>query len=116
MFDYYLNVAGSEWIIIIFVALVLILGTNKLPEAARKLGRASSEYKKARDEVQNQMKDFSTQNVQVSGPVQNEREKLEMIAKSLGISFTGKTTVELREMISSKIGKSIEPKSEPEKK
>ena len=76
MIDFSLNVAGSEWIIIIFVALVLILGTNKLPEAAKKLGRASAEYKKARDEVQNQMKDFSTQNVQVSGPVQNEREKL----------------------------------------
>ncbi|RDJ32522.1 MAG: translocase [Crenarchaeota archaeon] len=115
MIDFSLNVAGSEWIIIIFVALVLILGTNKLPEAAKKLGRASAEYKKARDEVQNQMKDFSTQNVQVSGPVQNEREKLEMIAKSLGINFAGKTTDELREIISSKIGKPIEPKKETEK-
>ena len=46
MIDYSLNVAGSEWIIIIFVALVLILGTGKLPGAARKLGKAVNEYNK----------------------------------------------------------------------
>ena len=34
-----LNIIGGEWVIIIFVALVLILGTNKLPEAAKKMGK-----------------------------------------------------------------------------
>ena len=58
MLDYALNIVGSEWIIIIFVALVLILGTNKLPEAAKKLGKAVNEYNKAKDGIQNQMKDF----------------------------------------------------------
>ncbi|MGI0057081.1 MAG: translocase, partial [Nitrosarchaeum sp.] len=33
MFDYSLDILGNEWIIIIFVALVLILGTNQLPNA-----------------------------------------------------------------------------------
>lgn len=56
MLDYSLNVAGSEWIIIIFVALVLILGTNKLPEAAKKLGKAVNEYNKAKDGVQKDRK------------------------------------------------------------
>ena len=41
MIDYSLNVAGSEWIIIIFVALVLILGTGKLPGAAKKARKSS---------------------------------------------------------------------------
>jgi len=36
MLDYSLNIAGSEWMIIIFVAIVLILGTGKLPGAAKK--------------------------------------------------------------------------------
>ena len=35
-----LNIIGGEWVIIIFVALVLILGTNKLPEAAKKNGQS----------------------------------------------------------------------------
>jgi len=47
MFDYSLNIAGSEWMIIIFVAIVLILGTGKLPGAAKKLGKAVNEYNKA---------------------------------------------------------------------
>ena len=52
MIDYSLNIGGSEWIIIVFVALVLILGTNKLPEAAKKIGKAMNEYKKAKEGIQ----------------------------------------------------------------
>ncbi len=60
MIDFSLNIGGSEWIIIVFVALVLILGTNKLPEAAKKIGKAMNEYKKAKDGIQEQMKDLTT--------------------------------------------------------
>ena len=63
---------------------------------------------RAKDDVQNQMKDFTNQNVEVSGPVQSERQKLEVIAKSFGINPIGKTTDELREIISSNIGKKEE--------
>jgi len=101
--DYSLNIMGSEWIIIIFVALVVLLGTNRLPDVAKKIGRAVGEYNKTKNQFQNNIKDFST-NIEISGPVQNERQKLEMIAKSLGINFANKTDVELREIISSKIG------------
>ena len=34
--EYFLNIMGSEWMIIIFVALILLFGTNKLPEAGKK--------------------------------------------------------------------------------
>lgn len=104
MIEYSLNILGSEWIIIIFVALVLILGTNKLPEAAKKLGKAVNEYNKAKNDVQTHMKGITNQNVDVSGPVENERQKLEMIAKSLGVRTEGKTDDELRKIISDKIG------------
>lgn len=97
---------GSEWIIIIFVALVVLLGTNRLPDVAKKIGRAVGEYNKTKNQFQNDIKDFSNTNIEISGPVQNERQKLEMIAKSLGINFTNKTDGELREIISSKIGQS----------
>ena len=104
MMDYALNIMGSEWIIIIFVALVVLLGTNRLPDVAKKIGRAVGEYNKTKNQFQNNIKDLSNTNIEISGPVQNERQKLEMIAKSLGINFTNKTDVELREIISSKIG------------
>ena len=102
--DLYLNIGGSEWIIIIFVALVLILGTNKLPEAARKLGKASAEYKKAKNEVETQINEATNSNVNITGPVENERQKFEMIAKSLNIDPVGKHTDDLRTLINEKIG------------
>jgi len=105
MVDYLLNIMGSEWIIIIFVALVILLGTNRLPDVAKKLGKAVGEYNKTKNEVQNQFKDFSNTNLDVTGPVKNERAKLESVVSSLGIDFKNKTDDELREMISSKIGK-----------
>ena len=103
---------GSEWIIIIFVALIVLLGANKLPEVAKKFGKAAGEYNKTKNEVQNQFKDFTNTNLEINGPVQNERQKLEMIAKSLGENPVGKTTDELKEIISQKMGKKIEPDSD----
>jgi sec-independent protein translocase protein TatA len=95
---------GSEWIIIIFVAIIVLLGTHKLPEIAKTFGRAVGEYNKTKDEIQNQMKDFSSVSLNVNGPVKNERQKLEIIAKTLGIEFANKSDDELRQIIDSKIG------------
>ena len=104
MLNYPLNIGGSEWMIIIFVALVLILGTGKLPGAARKMGQAVNEYNKAKNEIQNQMKEVTEETPKISGPVGTEREKLETIAKSIGVKIDEKTDDELRESISTKIG------------
>ncbi|KFM19602.1 Sec-independent protein translocase protein TatA [Marine Group I thaumarchaeote SCGC AAA799-P11] len=104
MIDYSLNVAGSEWIIIIFVALVLILGTGKLPGAARKLGKAVNEYNKTKNDIQDHMKEVTDEAPKISGPVESERQKLEVIAKSIGVKVEGKTDDELRKIISDKIG------------
>lgn len=104
---YGLSVGGTEWVIIIFVALVLILGTGKLPGAARKIGRAVNEYNKAKDGIEEHVKgmqDAADGIPRISGPVESEREKLEMIARSAGISPGGKSDEELRSAISKKIG------------
>lgn len=110
-----LNIIGSEWVIIIFVALILILGTNKLPEAARKLGKAVNEFNRAKNEIQTNVKNPTNQNLDVSGPVENERQKLEMIAKSLGIRVEDKTDDDLRKIISDKIGQKKVDESENSK-
>ena len=112
MFDYSLNILGSEWIIIIFVALILILGTNQLPSAAKKLGKAVNEFNKAKNEVQNQMKGISNIDLDISGPLETERQKLEMIAKSLGVNVAEKSDDELRKIISGKIGQKNKDESE----
>jgi len=111
MFDYSLNVGGSEWMIIIFVALVLLLGTGKLPGVARKMGKLVNEYNKAKNEIQEQMKGITEESPKISGPVETEREKLEMIAKTAGVKIDGKTDDEIRESIAAKIGQKIADKS-----
>ncbi len=104
MLENSLNIGGSEWIIIIFVAVVLVLGTGKLPGAAKKMGKVVSEYNNAKNEIQEQMKEVTEEVPKISGPVETEREKLEMIAKTSGIKVDDKTDDELQKEISSKMG------------
>jgi len=104
MFDYSLDILGNEWIIIIFVALVLILGTNQLPSAARKLGKIAYEFNRARNEVQSQMKNISETTPNISAPVETERQKLETMVKTFGISVAGKSDEELRKIIAKRMG------------
>ena len=109
MLEYTLNIIGSEWIIIIFVALILLFGTNRFPDVAKKIGRLVGEYSNAKNQIENEMKGATNQNLQVSGPVKDERKKLEMKANKLGIDYKNKTDIELKKIIENKIG---QPKNE----
>jgi sec-independent protein translocase protein TatA len=99
-----LNIVGSEWVIIIFVALILFLGTGQLPGAARKIGKVVNQYNQAKTDVQNQLKEVTNDSVDISGPVENKRQKNEVIAKSLGIRPEGLTDDELQKLIENRIG------------
>ena len=107
MHDYALNVGGTEWVVIIFVALVLILGTGKLPGAAKKIGKAVNEYNKAKsgieEQVRGSMQEVSDGIPKISGPVESEREKLETIARTIGINPKDKSDDELHDSISKKM-------------
>ena len=46
---------GPEWIIILVVVL-LLFGAKKLPQLARGVGKSMGEFKKARDEFENEVK------------------------------------------------------------
>ena len=42
---------GLEWVIIILVIVVIFFGAKKIPELARSMGKATSEFQKARMEA-----------------------------------------------------------------
>ena len=89
---------------IIFIALILLLGTNRFPDAAKKIGRMVGEYHNAKNQIQNEMKDVTKENIEVSGPVKDERKKLEIMASHFGVDYESKTDDELKKIIDNKIG------------
>ena len=106
MLQHSLNIIGSEWIIIIFIAVILLLGTNRFPEIAKKIGKVVGEYNNAKNQIQNEMKDITKENFEISGPVKDERKKLETMANTLRIDFKSKTDDELKKIIDAKMGQS----------
>ena len=99
-----MNIIGSEWIMIIFIALILLLGTKRFPDVAKKIGKLVGEYHNAKNQIQTEMKDVTKENFEVSGPVKDERKKLEIMANHFGVDCKSKTDDELKKIIDSKIG------------
>ncbi len=45
-------------ILVIFIAILLLFGAKRIPEIARALGRASHEFKKAKDDIINETEEL----------------------------------------------------------
>jgi len=115
MSDFSLNIIGNDWIMIALVALALLLGTKRLPDATKKIAKVMAQYDKTKNMIQNEIQkakgDF---NINVSGPVMSERQKLETVAKSLGIHVVDKMTDDdLRSIVNSKLCGPTKPESDP---
>jgi sec-independent protein translocase protein TatA len=50
MFDF----GGFEWLVIILI-IILLFGAKKIPELARGLGQGINEFRKASDEIKNEI-------------------------------------------------------------
>lgn len=104
MYNFSLNIIGNDWIMIVLVALVLLLGTKRLPDMTRKIAKVMAQYDKTKNMVQEEIQKAKGEiNVNISGPVMSERQKLETLAKSLGISTEDKTDDDLRNIVNSKL-------------
>ncbi|HEX5457694.1 MAG TPA: translocase [Candidatus Nitrosotalea sp.] len=116
MFDFALNIIGNDWIMIVLVALVLLLGTKRLPDATKKLARVMAQYDKTRNMVHEEIQKAKGEfNINISGPVMSERQKLETLAKSMGVNVEGKTDDDLRNLVDSKMGGSTKPDQDTKK-
>jgi sec-independent protein translocase protein TatA len=105
-----MNIAGSEWVIIILFGLILLFGAKKIPQFSRAVGKAVGEYEKAKEMFRHEMEQAAEKArgdnkfPKIRGPVATERKKLESIATSLGIEgYAGLTDEELRGLISKRM-------------
>ncbi len=89
-------VAGVEWIWILVIAGILLFGAKKVPELAKSIGRAQGEYKKARQEVDRELRSFDSPDLTTPQPSLTPVEKA---AKELGIEYHGKQEDILRREI-----------------
>lgn len=106
---YELNIAGTEWFIIIIILAIFIFPT-KISGFSKKMGRVIGEYEKAKGNLMNQKNmlipgqtgekiENKYVGPKVYRPISSEREKLEIIAKSLGIEFKDLLDDDLRSKI-----------------
>jgi sec-independent protein translocase protein TatA len=97
------GVGGLEGVFIIIIAVVVFFGVKKIPEIARSIGKASSEYEKARIQAKQELEQIKRQDNTDESSI--DREKLESIADTLGIDSTNKNDDELRKAIDFEISK-----------
>ena len=117
---YSLNIAGSEWLILI-ITIIIILVPTKITSITKTLGKVVGEYEKAKTNLLNEKNGLMQQTTpslnqqqqqqqqqkysgpDIQRPVSSEREKLEIIARSLNIDIENKSDDDSRNLISSKL-------------
>jgi len=117
---------GYEAIAIVAVlAIIFLWGPQKLPEMARSIGQAKSEFDKAYKQATsladpssllksatNSPVTQSTQPAQTTEPTQSPQDPILVAAKSLGINTEGKTKGQIAKEIADRSVKSSAPPSE----
>lgn len=71
----FLNLGGSEVVMILFVVL-LLFGANKIPELARGLGKGMREFKDATNGIQREIQESTRKVHDEVAKIQNESAKL----------------------------------------
>lgn len=88
---------GTTELILIFGAIVLLFGANKLPELARSMGSSMGEFKKAQTESERSLREFERT---ITEPTAAPRKtKVQETAEKLGIDIKGKSDDQLLEEI-----------------
>ncbi len=111
--SYALNIAGSEWFII-FIVIIIFIFPKKIGSISKTIGKFVGEYEKAKGKIMEQknmfvsdasisVEDHVYKGPQIQRPISSEREKLEIIAKSLNIDSDNIVDDELRNLISLKL-------------
>ncbi len=78
-----------------------IFGASKIPELARSLGKATGEFEKAKQETENELKDYE-KSIKEDRTSSGSSMKIKQIANDLGIATEGKSDNQLLDEIQKK--------------
>lgn len=73
-------IPGGPELLIILLVLVLLFGANKIPKLARSTGQAMGEFKKGREEVEDELKEMQEKGKQSVSPDSDDDEETEVTA------------------------------------
>jgi len=93
---------GTQEIILIVLVVIILFGATKIPELARSLGRATGEFKKAKQEAELELKDVEKSIKENKSP-EEKSSKIKQMAQDLGISTEGKNDDQLLDEIKKKM-------------
>ncbi len=93
---------GTPELILIVVAIVVLFGASKIPELARSLGRATGEFKKAKEESERELRDVE-RSLKEGRPIEEKSSKIKQMARDLGIATEGKSDEQLLDEIRKKM-------------
>ena len=116
-------IIGLEWIWIVLIIIIFLVGPKKLPEVAKMVGKAMGEFQKARQQIETEFKSASEQiDNEVKSATDVVKDTTEIVkdatsnlsevgnrknlfdaAQALGIFAYGKTNDELSRMIKEKV-------------
>jgi sec-independent protein translocase protein TatA len=92
------NMIGTPEILLIVLAAIILFGASKIPELAHSLGKATGEFKKAKQESENELR-----NAETSIKEKPAESKIKQMAKDLGIATEGKSDEQLLDEIQKKM-------------
>lgn len=99
-----MGMLGSQEILLIFVAIILLFGASKLPDLARSMGRSMGEFKRGQQEIERELQAAQDGGVATSG-TDIAFTRVQRMAKNLGIDVGGKTDEQLLVEIDAKLSK-----------
>lgn len=99
-----MGMIGTQELLLIFAAIVLLFGATKLPELARSMGRSVGEFKKGQQDIEREIS--ADKNSLVAQPGADVAlTRTQGMAKKMGIDIVGKTDDQLLAEIEKKLEK-----------